>query len=208
FYLHQGQRLEPHNSAVVQSLYLAYKNLQNPTIASYWKEMGRNFYLATDPQNPNWLWATLPDRDDFTYVFFQQSILLAVLPDLAQIVTIVLLADNDWFEGEMEFWVGYLQPGMTVIDVGANVGVYTFSAAREVGESGRVIAIEPFAPCVACLEETKRVNNLPQVVIKQAAASNRSGTLHLATSVSSELNAVTTDPDAPGVEVAAVTIDE
>lgn len=206
FYLHQAQKLEPHNPDVVHSLYLAYKKLQNPIVAQYWQEMGRNFYLATDPQNPNWLWATLPDRDDFTYVFFQQSILLAVLPDLAQIVTIVLLAEGDWFEAEMEFWIGHIQAGMTIIDVGANVGVYTFSAAREVGETGRVIAIEPFPPCVNCLEETKRVNNLPQVTIKQACASNQSGILHLATSPSSELNAVTTDPNALAVE--AITIDE
>ncbi len=207
-YLHQAQKLEPHNSAVVHSLYLTYKKLQNPIVAQYWLELGRNFYLATDPQNPRWLWTTIGDREDFTYIFFQEGILLAVMPDLAQVVTIVLLADGDWFEGEMEFWNGYIQPGMTVIDVGANVGVYTFSAAREVGEGGKVIAIEPFAPCVTCLEETKRVNNLSQVVIKQAAASDRSGTLHLATFASSEFNAVTTDTDAPGIEVEAIALDD
>jgi FkbM family methyltransferase len=208
FYLHQAQKLEPHNPSVTQALYLAYKKLQNPIVSQYWLELGKNFYLATDPQNPRWLWTTIGDRDDFTYIFFQESILLAVLPDLAQVVTIVLLADGDWFEGEMEFWNGYIQPGMTVIDVGANVGVYTFSAAREVGEEGKVIAIEPFAPCVTCLEETKRVNNLSQVVIKQAAASDRSGTLHLATFASSEFNAVTTDTDAPGIEVEAIALDD
>jgi len=208
FYLHQAQKLEPHNPSTTQALYLAYKKLQNPIVAQYWLDLGRNFYLATDPQNPRWLWTTIGDRDDFTYIFFQESILLAVLPDLAQVVTIVLLADGDWFEGEMEFWNGYIQPGMTVIDVGANVGVYTFSAAREVGEEGKVIAIEPFAPCVTCLEETKRVNNLSQVVIKQAAASDRSGTLRLATFASSEFNAVTTDTDAPGMEVEAIALDD
>src|ERR1700756_4629680 len=36
-----------------------------------------------------------------------------------------------------------LEPGMTCIDVGANMGFYTLFAARRVTESGRVLAIEP-----------------------------------------------------------------
>lgn len=207
YYLHQAQKHEPSNPAVVQSLYLAYQNLQSPQIASYWKSMGRDYYLATDPHNPCWFWSTLPDAFSFTYVLFQGNILLAVVPDLSQVVTIVLLADGDWFEAEMEFWVNNLQPGMTVIDVGANVGVYTFSAARAVGETGCVVAIEPFPPCVNCLEETKRINNFGQVVIKQAAATDCVGTVYLGTSRSSEFNAITADRGVAGIEVPAITLD-
>ena len=36
-----------------------------------------------------------------------------------------------------------LTPGMTVMDVGANVGQFTLVAARRVGPSGRVHAFEP-----------------------------------------------------------------
>lgn len=36
-----------------------------------------------------------------------------------------------------------LRPGMTVIDGGAHVGLYTVLAARGVGESGFVVAVEP-----------------------------------------------------------------
>jgi FkbM family methyltransferase len=36
-----------------------------------------------------------------------------------------------------------LQPGMTVVDAGANIGEYTLLAAGAVGASGRVLAIEP-----------------------------------------------------------------
>src|SRR5580692_4386710 len=40
----------------------------------------------------------------------------------------------------------HLQPGMTFVDVGANVGYYTALAARLVaGNGGRVIAFEPSA---------------------------------------------------------------
>jgi FkbM family methyltransferase len=38
-----------------------------------------------------------------------------------------------------------IKPGMTVLDIGANVGVHTLCFARAVGPSGRVIAFEPQA---------------------------------------------------------------
>jgi FkbM family methyltransferase len=63
----------------------------------------------------------------------------------------------------MEFWRNSIREGMTVIDVGANAGVYTFSAAHRVGKTGKVIAIEPFSQCIQLLEETCRVNQFSWV---------------------------------------------
>lgn len=37
----------------------------------------------------------------------------------------------------------WLKPGMTFLDVGANVGYFTLLASRRVGQGGRVIAVEP-----------------------------------------------------------------
>jgi FkbM family methyltransferase len=77
---------------------------------------------------------------------------------------------------------------MTIIDVGANAGVYTFSAARTVGATGRVFAIEPFSKCVRYLSETRRINNLDWVKICPGAASDRNGTAKLSLNPASELN--------------------
>lgn len=38
---------------------------------------------------------------------------------------------------------GLVQPGMTVVDIGANIGIYTRFLAKLVGDTGRVIAFEP-----------------------------------------------------------------
>jgi FkbM family methyltransferase len=47
----------------------------------------------------------------------------------------------------------YLQPGMTVLDVGAHIGYYTLLAANRVGPRGRVFAVEPAEENLALLRE-------------------------------------------------------
>jgi FkbM family methyltransferase len=42
-----------------------------------------------------------------------------------------------------ELFLRTLEPGMTVVDAGAHVGVYTLLASRGIGPTGRVIAFEP-----------------------------------------------------------------
>ena len=49
---------------------------------------------------------------------------------LDQITTFVLLEQEDWFEDEIHFVRRCLLPGMSVVDVGANFGVYTTAMAQ------------------------------------------------------------------------------
>lgn len=44
---------------------------------------------------------------------------------------------------ELQFTQRFLQPGMTVLDIGANCGLYTLLASHCVGARGRVFAFEP-----------------------------------------------------------------
>jgi FkbM family methyltransferase len=62
---------------------------------------------------------------------------------------------------ETRLVAGFLIPGMTVIDVGANVGYYTALAASRVGSKGRIFAIEPDARAFARLENLIAKNHLP-----------------------------------------------
>lgn len=192
-YLHRSHHYAP-TPAALHALHLAYRDLHQPDTATTWMAIAQT--QARDRPDPDWYWATGPAKQGFTYVPFEGTLKLAVEASFRSIVTSVLLAEGDWFEVEMEFWRDRIQPGMTVIDVGANVGVYTFSAALRVGSTGRVLAIEPFSGCVQCLEATCEVNHLSQVQVFRAAASDRPGTLHLALHGASELNQVITDPAA------------
>lgn len=189
--LQQARASAPEFAPVIQALHLAYRQLQ-PKVAEYWLQYGQE--CTQDNSNAlEWRWATLSSDSSFTYIAFDQNLLLAVDPSIHSIVTTVLLAEGDWFEAEMEFWRNQLQPGMTVIDVGANVGVYAFSAAQKVGATGQVFAVEPFSSCVRCLEETRRLNELDWVKICAGAASDSHSTARLSLQASSELNEVVTD---------------
>ncbi len=186
YYLHHALTTLPHNLPVLQSLYLAYTQLGGDELAAHYLQQARE-------ENANLPWTQLPKESSFTYVTYDGDILLAVDANFASIVTCVLLAEGDWFEQELEFWRNYLGEGMTVIDVGANAGVYTFSAAKRVGKNGKVIAIEPFSRCVQYLEETCRVNQFEAVKVCRGAASSTRGQLYLSLYQASELNEVTED---------------
>jgi FkbM family methyltransferase len=189
-YLYHAKQLAPDSSVVLQALYLGYSNLGNTDIANYWLNLARENHLNQNGDKPEWQWARLSLDSIQTYIPFEQNLVLAVEPSFKSIVTSVLLAEGDWFEDEMEFWRGWIKPGMTVIDVGANVGVYTFSAAQRVGKEGLVLAIEPFSKCVSSLEETCHINQLDWVRICAGAASDHNGTVKLGLSSASEVNEI------------------
>ena len=53
------------------------------------------------------------------------------------------LLTNTFETAEISFVERFLQPGMTVLDLGAHHGIYTLLASKRVGSSGRVISFEP-----------------------------------------------------------------
>ena len=137
---------------------------------------------------------------------------LRLEPDLKSIVTFVLLAQDRWFESEIELCRQILKPGMRAIDVGANVGVYTFLFARCVGESGKVYAIEPTPGCVQCLQATVAQNKLDQSVqVVEAAVGEESREVYLVCEGASVFNRIVTDPMSVVEEtkpVQQITLDE
>jgi FkbM family methyltransferase len=201
YYLHRAQQLAPDLAAALQALYLTYLGFQQPAKAGYWLEIGKQFYRSTT-ETPEWQWTQLPLDSPYTYAAIEPGLIMAIEPHFKSIVTMVLLAQGQWFEQEMEFWQQWLRPGMVVIDVGANAGVYTFAAARQVGNTGRVLAVEPFADCVAYMRETCRINQIDWVKVCAGAASDRNGKIKFMTQAASELNKVITDEqnDAPNAD--------
>lgn len=102
-------------------------------------------------------------------------------------------------------FVARLQRGMTVWDIGANVGLYTLPAARTVGARARVVAFEPMPRNLACLRRHLALNGLAHVAVCAAAVLDEAGTVRMAAGDSpSECHVDGTGP----WEVPAVTLDQ
>lgn len=194
-YLHHARKIAPHYAPILQALYLGYRTISDLNSAKYWLEAA-NDIASGDTYNTNeWSWTKLSLDSPFTYVSFSQNLILTIEPSFRSIVTGVLVAQGDWFERELEFWRNGIQPNMTVIDVGANAGIYTFSAAQKVGAGGLVLAIEPFSQCVSYLHETCRVNQVDWVKVCAGAASDRNGIAKLLLNSDSEHNEIIAEDD-------------
>jgi FkbM family methyltransferase len=210
-YLHRAAALAPDRPIVLQALHLIYRDLEQSEIATYWQQVGKDYGNQMLAKLP-WRWTELALDSPWTYVPYDRDVLLAVPATLQSATTRCLLAEGDWYERELEFWRQYLQPGMTVIDVGAGLGIYTVSAAMRVGETGCVYAIEPYDDAVDCLRETCDVDRLENVQVFQYAIGDRQGTFDLVLQAQSELNYLATgdEPLDPGTEtqaVACITLD-
>ncbi len=80
---------------------------------------------------------------------------------------------------EFAFLDRVLLPGMTVVDVGANEGLYTLFAARRVGPAGRVIAVEPSSRERTLLEANLARNRLRNVTVVPHALADAAGVAEL-----------------------------
>lgn len=95
-----------------------------------------------------------------------------------ELVSDHLAAKGIWEPFETALVTDLLQPGMCVVDAGANLGYYTCLAARLVGPAGRVVAFEPDPETCALLED----NAAPlggHVSVHRQALGARSGTARL-----------------------------
>jgi len=72
-----------------------------------------------------------------------------------------------------------IKPGMTVLDLGANVGFYSLLAAKLVGETGRVVSFEPAPDSYALLLRNVTLNGYQNVHALQIAVSDKSGPVSL-----------------------------
>jgi len=76
---------------------------------------------------------------------------------------------------EMHFMRRYLRSGDNVLDVGANIGVYSLLAASLVGSTGRVLAFEPGPEANRRLTENIQINQLNNVEVHACALGDRLG---------------------------------
>jgi FkbM family methyltransferase len=115
-----------------------------------------------------WASAKLIPRDAMTWVQVQsgpaQGIWLHLNPRTG----------HDYFHGDVEPEVQtvlhkYLRPGMTVYDIGANIGFFSLLAARLVGPAGSVAAFEADPEIAARLRENVARNQGAPIGVEEKA---------------------------------------
>lgn len=123
---------------------------------------------------------------------------LLVPANLSTMTTYILLEQEDWFEREMPFVRRFLRPGMTALDIGANVGIYSLVMGRLVGPTGAVHAFEPASSPRSLLLEARAANGLRNLVVHPVALSDAAGRGQLSQTGASEIASLQGDRTAGG----------
>jgi FkbM family methyltransferase len=113
---------------------------------------------------------------------------------------------------EEQFFRKSILPGMTVVDIGANQGLYTLLFSRLVGPSGRVLAFEPEPDMFVALSQNRLVNGAQNVDCFQLAVGAQSGAARLARSLfhagDNRISTVNARKITQTVDIRIVTLDE
>ena len=107
----------------------------------------------------------IKDRCGFTYE----------VPDLREPIALHLLINGAYEPETQDLLLRFLPLGGVFIDVGANIGTFTIPAAKHVGSSGRVIAIEASREVFNVLQKNVDTNKVKNVQLVCAAAGASAG---------------------------------
>ncbi len=125
--------------------------------------------------------------------------------------SLCLYVSGTFEPNEFVFLGQILKPGMTVLDVGANEGLYTLFSAKRVGATGRVVAFEPSSRERRKLQQNVARNRLGNVTVVPVAIGSSEGTaaLQIASGVHSGHNTLgaLVYEDAPAVGVEHVPVE-
>jgi FkbM family methyltransferase len=94
-----------------------------------------------------------------------------------EVVGFLRLFQGSFEDAEVKTLMDAARSGRVAIDIGANVGIFTIPLARAVGTDGAVWAFEPLPENVDRLRANVRDNELTNVRVVAAAASDTDGAL-------------------------------
>jgi FkbM family methyltransferase len=129
--------------------------------------------------------------DGFWTLTISGNLKVCTHSDIQLMTPFILLEQEDWFEMELLFLCAVVEPGMGVLDIGANHGVYSLRLAKRLQGQGRVVALEPASSPAEMLERSITENSLGGVLsLMRVGLSDREGEAKLYIGANSELNSL------------------
>jgi FkbM family methyltransferase len=138
------------------------------------RDLRRNFMTSPEfhQKNPESLAYTL--ESNLVIVELPSSLRLFV--DLSDLAIGLNIARGGYEASELAFMQRYVKRGQTVLDVGANVGLFSVTMADLVGPQGRVHAFEPLQQNLALLERSIRENRMEErIAVRRAVVGDEVG---------------------------------
>ena len=116
-----------------------------------------------------------------------QAIIKTMIPPQMEMQGVTLFLNQDdpvlcgaltlgcYEQFELKIFQSLLRPGMCVLDLGANIGLYSMVAAKAVGPEGRVVAVEPDERNCRFVEKTAKYNGFQNLTLVCKAVSDKTG---------------------------------
>jgi FkbM family methyltransferase len=79
-------------------------------------------------------------------------------------------------DANFQLSLSLIRPGDTILDVGANIGLWAMAAAKRAGDAGNIHAFEPVPHNFDLLRQNFALNNLDSSCCRQLALADRCGT--------------------------------
>jgi FkbM family methyltransferase len=92
-------------------------------------------------QKQSWMSPSYPITDMCSLTHGKHGTYITLTTDT--VIGASIVDTGVWAERDMEVFRTIVRPGMTVLDIGANIGHHTVAYSKIVGPNGRVIAFEP-----------------------------------------------------------------
>jgi FkbM family methyltransferase len=137
------------------------------------KQLRANFMLSPEFGDKNPELTLFNDRN---IVIKELDGKLRLFVDTADVVIGWGIIRGKYENEELDFVRRTVGPGQTVLDIGANIGLFTITMASLAGPTGRVYAFEPLEDLATLLARSVAENNFAdRVILERAAVSDKPG---------------------------------
>jgi FkbM family methyltransferase len=112
--------------------------------------------------------------------------------------------------GEIKLFKSTISKGYNIIDIGANIGIYTLIAAKLSGDSGKIFSFEPYPQNFEILNSNILINNFKNVECVAVAISNntKKGRLYLSEYNMGDHQIFHSDCDRSYIEIDEIKLDD